>query len=188
MGKWLLSSLACAALLAGCGGGSSSTTESWAPYRFLGSIHPSKRYERDLHPDPKTGLMGPELKPVMPHEPPPGFLAEVHLIEGIGAFAHPGTRLTVQYVGVDYGSGKKFASSWDEGKPFTFTLGKGEVIEAWEEVLNDGEVGDRTELVVPPELAKGSFPQGIPKDSTVIFVIELLRVEVPSENGSRKAG
>jgi hypothetical protein len=178
MEKGLLIILVSAVVATGCGGSnSSSTAESWAPFKFLGSVHPTKRYEQNLHPNPKTGLMGSELKPVVPHEPPPSFLAEVHLIEGIGLFAEPGRRLTVQYVGVDYETGKKFASSWDEGKPFTFTLGKGEVIEAWERALRQGEVGDRTELVVPPELNKGPFPRGIPKDSTTIFVIELLQVE-----------
>jgi hypothetical protein len=176
MGKGVLIVLALAVLMAGCGSDSPSDSESWEPYEFLGSIHPSKRYERSLHPDPKTGLMGPELKPIVPHEPAPVFLAEVPLIEGIGGFAQPGAELTVQYVGADYESGRKFASSWDEGKPFTFTLGKGEVIEAWEEALEDGEVGDRLELVVPPELTQGPFPHGIPKNSTVIFVIELLAV------------
>jgi peptidylprolyl isomerase len=121
--------------------------------------------------------MGPELKTVMPPGPPPEFLAEVFLIEGIGRFATPGSRLTVQYVGVDYGSGKKFASSWDEGAPFTFKLGGGEVIEGWEEALVNGEVGDRVELVVPPELTKGPFPHGVPRNSTAIFVIELLAVD-----------
>ncbi len=184
MEKGLLIILACAVLATGCGGGdSSSTGESWAPFEFLGSVQPTRRNQQSLHLDPKTGLMGPELKPVMPHEPPPSFLAEVHLIEGIGYFAELGRRLTVQYVGVDYETGKKFASSWDEGKPFTFTLGKGEAIEAWEQVLQQGEVGDRTEIVVPPGLAKGPFPRGIPKDSTTIFVIELLNVETPSEVG-----
>jgi hypothetical protein len=175
MAKGLLIVLAFAVLVAGCGGDSSSVSESWAPFKLLGSVHASKRYEKDLHPDPKTGLMGRELKPILPHESPPVFLAEVPLIEGIGAFAHSGADLTVQYVGVDYESGKKFASSWDEGKPFTFTLGKGETIEAWEEALEQGEVGDRIELVVPPELTTGPFPRDIP-NSTVIFVIELLAV------------
>ena len=177
MGKGFLIILAFAVLITGCGSDSETASESWEPFKFLGSVHPSKRYEAALHPNPKTGLMGPELKPVLPHEPPPVFLAEVPLIEGIGEFAQPGAELTIQYVGSDYGSGRKFASSWDEGKPFTFTLGKGEVIEAWEEALENGEVGDRLELVVPPELTKGPFPPDIPKNSAVIFVIELLAVD-----------
>jgi len=176
MEKGFLIILAIAVLLTGCGSDSESATENWKPFNFIGSIHPSKRYEAALHPDPNTGLMGSELKPILPHEPPPVFLAEVPLIEGIGEFARPGAELTIQYVGAEYGSGRKFASSWDEGKPFTFTLGKGEVIDAWEQMLEKGEVGDRMELVVPPDLTKGPFPHDIPINRTVIFVVELLAV------------
>jgi FKBP-type peptidyl-prolyl cis-trans isomerase len=170
----------------GCGSGanSSSSGEYWGPFRIpVGKA--SIRYEKQLQPG-ADGLMGPELKPVMPKDPPPGFLVETFLIEGIGVFAQPGNRLTVQYVGVNY-DGKKFASSWDEGKPFTFTLGKGEVIKGWEKALENGEVGDRVELVVPPELTKGPFPRGIPRNSTAIFVIELLRSEDPAEIHEREA-
>jgi hypothetical protein len=176
MAKRILIVLAIAVLgAAGCGGDSTTSSGNWAPFRIPGPLHPPHRYEKELDPN-ATGLMGPELKPVMPPGPPPEFLAEAFLIEGIGLFAMPGSRLTVQYVGVDYDTGKKFASSWDEGKPFTFVLGNGEVIEGWEEALANGEVGDRVELVVPPELTKGPFPHGISKDSTAIFVVELLAV------------
>jgi hypothetical protein len=171
--------------IAGCGSDSSSQEEAWAPFRFLSSRDASIRYENQLHPD-ASGLMGPELKPILPHEPPPSFLAQVFLIEGIGNFAHPGSRLTVQYVGADYETGKIFASSWDEGAPFTFILGKGEVVQAWEEALENGEVGDRVELVVPPDLTDGPFPPDVPK-GPVIFVIELLRSEYPSEIEAREA-
>jgi FKBP-type peptidyl-prolyl cis-trans isomerase len=140
---------------------------------------PSLRYANELHPKP-SGLVGAEPKPIMPTDPPPGFLAQAQFIEGIGNVASRGDRLTVQYVGYDY-SGKKFGSSWEEGHPFAFTLGKGEAIKGWEEALEAAEPGDRTELVVPPHLAQGPFPRNLPKDSTLVFVLELLRVESPGE-------
>jgi peptidylprolyl isomerase len=186
MRKGLLIILALAVLLlSGCGSDSPSSTESWAPFS-IPVKKPPHRYEKTLHTN-AAGLMGPELKPIMPHGPPPGFLYEVQPIEGIGVFANPGSRLTVQYVGVEYGTGRKFASSWDEGKPFTFTLGDGEAIQGWEEALENGEVGDRTELVIPPELTKGPFPHNVPKDKTAIFVIELLRSESAQEVEEREA-
>lgn len=186
MGKVCLSILSLVAIaLVGCGSSSSTTSEYWGPFHIpIGQS--SVRYENELHPA-ASGLMGRELKPVMPKDPPPGFLAEAQEFEGIGHISHPGSRLTVQYVGVDFETGKKFASSWDEGKPFTFTLGKGEVIEGWEKALDGAEVGDRTEIVVPPELTKGPFPRDIPKDSTAIFVVELLRSEYPTEVEEREA-
>lgn len=161
--------------VAGCGGDSTTSSGNWAPFRIPAPSQAPHRYEKELQTN-AAGLMGREPKPVIPSGPPPEFLAEASLIEGIGLFAAPGEKLTVQYVGVDYETGKKFASSWEEGKPFTFTLGRGEAIEAWEEALANGEVGDRVELVVPPELTDGPFPRGVPEDSAAIFVIELLAV------------
>jgi peptidylprolyl isomerase len=182
MRKVVLTILAFALLLGGCGGGSSSTDESTSvkPFRIPHGVAPI-RNESEMPLD-KNGLSGPEPKPIIPKGPPPEFLALADLIEGIGQFPEAGKKLTVQYVGYDYETGKKFASSWDEGKPFTFTFGKGEAIQGWEEGLEGLEGGDRRELVVPPELTKGSVPPGIPQGKTVVFVVEM----VPKESGSKK--
>lgn len=168
-------------LLAGCGAGRPSEGESWKPFRIPTTHKPSLRHQNELHPKP-SGLVGAEPTPIMPSGPPPGgFLAQAQLIEGIGNVASLGDRLTVQYVGFEYDSGEKFASSWEEGHPFTFTLGKGEVIQGWEDALEAAEVGDRTELVLPPDLTPGPFPRNIPRGSAVIFMIELLSSESPEE-------
>lgn len=74
-------------------------------------------------------------------------------------------------------NGKKFDSSRDRGKPFTFTLGAGEVIKAWDQGVARMKVGDRVELTCPPGLAYGSQGVGnglIPPNSTLIFDVELL--------------
>ena len=71
--------------------------------------------------------------------------------------------MTVQYVGYLYDSKKKFASSWDEGKPFTFTLGKGEVSQGWEEGVFQMEVSDQRELIIPPAMTAGGPPKDVPK-------------------------
>jgi hypothetical protein len=166
-------------LLVGCGSDQSSEGESWDAFRIPTTDKPPLRYQNELHPKP-SGLVGAEPKPIMPTDPPPGFLAEAPLMLGIGNVASAGDRLTVQYVCYDY-AGKKFGSSWEEGHPFTFTLGKGEAIQGWEEALEAAEPGDRTELVVPPGLTRGPFPRNLPKDATLVFVLELLRVESPGE-------
>ncbi|HET7589966.1 MAG TPA: FKBP-type peptidyl-prolyl cis-trans isomerase [Solirubrobacterales bacterium] len=165
-----------ALVAAGCGSGgdgsSSASSDSFKPFRIPtpGGKSPI-RYEEKQHLD-ASGLSGPEPKPVIPKGPPPEFVALNDLIEGIGHLYERGEKLTVQYVGYDYETGKKFASSWEEEKPFTFTLGKGEVIEGWEEGLEGLEGGDRREMVIPADEARGKLPPGIPQGKAVIFVVE----------------
>lgn len=166
-----------AVVAAGCGGGSggdSSTSSTASDQTFRIPIPGGEapvRYEKKMHLD-ASGLSGSEPKIAMPKGSPPHSLVLADLIEGIGNVAAPGEKLTVQYVGYDFETGKKFASSWKEGKPFTFTLGKGEVIEGWEEGLVGMEGGDRRELVIPADMAKGKLPPGIPQGKTVVFVVE----------------
>ncbi|MGN6200784.1 MAG: FKBP-type peptidyl-prolyl cis-trans isomerase [Solirubrobacterales bacterium] len=129
----------------------------------------------------KNGLVGSEIKPTFPKGPAPEFTALIDQIEGIGQMHYEGDPITIQYVGYDYDTHKKFASSWDEGKPFTFTLGKGEVIPGWEEGLLELEGGDRRELVIPPSETSGPFPKGSPKDHAAIFVVDA----IPAQNAGK---
>jgi len=168
------------ALIAGCDGDSSSSEDSSSaetsskPFRIpIPGGEAPIRYEKKLKLHP-SGLAGSEPKPVIPEGSPPEFLAISDLINGIGQTATAGRRVAVQYVGFDYETGKKFASSWEQGKPVTFTLGAGEVIQGWEEGIEGMEVGDRRELVVPPGLADGAFPPRIPEGKTLVFVVETL--------------
>jgi peptidylprolyl isomerase len=171
----------------GCGsdsGDSSQTTAKSFRIPLPGGGPPPIRYAKDLKQKP-SGLIGSEPKPVFPEGPPPDFVSLIDLIEGIGRIVYEGDTVSVQYVGYDYETHEKFASSWDKGKPFTFTLGKGEVIQGWEEGLQDLEAGDRRELVIPPDEAEGPFPRGIPEDHAVIFVVE--SVPLKSEGKGKPA-
>lgn len=176
--RGLIISIIAALSLVGCGGGGagqSETTKSYAPFRIPVGVPPI-RYEKELEFKP-GGLAGAEFKPVFPDGPPPEFLASQDLVDGIGDIADEGDTVTVQYVGAFYDSRKKFASSWDAGHPFTFTLGKGEVMPGWEEGLAGFETADRRELVIPPTLtAGGSRMEDVPAGQTLIYVIELLKV------------
>jgi FKBP-type peptidyl-prolyl cis-trans isomerase len=97
---------------------------------------------------------------------------------GAGAEAVNGKKLTVHYVGT-LESGKRFDASRDRGKPFTFTLGDGTVIAGWDQGMAGMKEGGLRRLVVPPQLAYGPRAVGntIPPNSTLIFEIELLKVE-----------
>jgi peptidylprolyl isomerase len=107
---------------------------------------------------------------------PPTELVSNELVEGSGEEAKSGDEISVQYVGVDYKSGKEFDSSWSRNaEPFSFTLGKGEVIPGWDQGLEGMKVGGRRELIIPPELAygKAGSPPAIPSNETLVFVIDL---------------
>jgi len=96
---------------------------------------------------------------------------------GQGDEAKTGDRVTVHYVGtlVD---GSKFDSSRDRGKGFSFHLGRGEVIQGWDQGVRGMRIGELRKLTIPPELAYGArgFPPVIPPHSTLVFEVELLAV------------
>jgi peptidylprolyl isomerase len=165
-----------AMVLPGCGGGSdSSSAVSYEPFD-LEAPHSPIRREAQLKPA-ANGLVGSEPKPIIPDQPAPEFLINQDLIDGIGRMARAGDTVTVQYVGYLYDSKKKFASSWDEGKPFTFTIGNGEVSQGWEEGVYQMETSDQRELVIPPELTAGGPPKDVPKGETLVYVIDMLNVQ-----------
>jgi len=107
---------------------------------------------------------------------PPAELVVEDLIEGTGPAAESGQEVSVQYVGVDYKTGKEFDASWDRGQPFTFQLGAGMVIPGWDQGIEGMKVGGRRQLTIPPELAYG--PQGQPPviapNATLVFVVDLI--------------
>jgi len=100
------------------------------------------------------------------------------LTVGKGAEAKSGTKITVHYTGW-LTSGKKFDSSRDAGKPFQFVVGKGAVIQGWDEGVVGMRVGGKRKLTIPPELAYGEPGIGydIGPNATLIFEVELLKVE-----------
>jgi peptidylprolyl isomerase len=164
-------------IVGGCGGDSDSSSQiSYEPFDLEAPRSPIRR-EAQLE-FAANGLVGPETKPIIPDSPPPEFLVTQDLIDGIGPMAYEGHTVTVQYVGYLYDSEKKFVSSWDQGKPFTFTLGAGEVMEGWEEGILGMEVSDQRELVIPPELTKGgSKMKDVPQGETLVYVVDLLKLD-----------
>jgi peptidylprolyl isomerase len=97
-------------------------------------------------------------------------------IKGTGAEASTNSSVTVNYVGALYHGGKVFDSSWKRNEPFTFTLGKGQVIPGWEQGVTGMRVGGRRELIIPAELAYGAkgSPPTIPPNEPLVFVVDLL--------------
>jgi peptidylprolyl isomerase len=157
----------CALLaIAGCGDDSSDEGTSNAPEATAAAESSDDASNRGK----------PEV--TVPNGAPPAQLVENELIEGTGPEAKAGDEVTVQYVGVDYKSGKEFDASWDRGEPFTFQLGASQVIPGWEQGIEGMKVGGQRELVIPPELAYGEAgsPPAIGPNETLIFVVDLLAV------------
>jgi len=113
---------------------------------------------------------------VVPTEAPPTHLVVKDIIKGTGPVATPTSTVTVQYVGVLYGSGKQFDASWDDdsGQPTSFSL-QGGVIQGWSQGIPGMRVGGRRELIIPPDLGYGKTgsPPKIPPNATLVFVIDL---------------
>jgi len=87
-------------------------------------------------------------------------------------------KIVVHYTGW-LENGTKFDSSRDRGNPFIFTLGIGEVIPGWDYGIQGMKPGGIRKLVIPPQLAYGDREVGrglIPKNSTLIFEVELLKI------------
>jgi len=101
------------------------------------------------------------------------------LVVGKGKSPKPGQRVTVHYTGW-LTDGRKFDSSRDRAQPFPFTIGRREVIPGWDEGVMGMKEGGKRRLTIPPYLAygKGGTPDGtIPPNATLVFEIELLRVQ-----------
>jgi len=95
---------------------------------------------------------------------------------GVGDSVTVGSGVTVHYTGW-FPDGVVFDTSRESGLPFSFVVGRGEVIEAWEEGLLGMRVGGRRKLVVPPALGYGEGGWGsIPGNAVLVFEIELLEL------------
>ena len=162
----LIAALCLGLAAAGCGGGSDSTSASSEAESNAATTAESSGGEKT------------KPKVTVPKGAPPKKLEVRELEEGSGAEAKAGDEVTVQYVGVNYKSGKEFDASWDRGEPFSFQLGAGMVIPGWDKGVEGMKVGGRRELIIPPNLGYGSTgsPPAIPPNETLIFVIDLLEV------------
>lgn len=100
------------------------------------------------------------------------------LTVGTGVAAESGKKVTVNYAGT-LTDGTQFDSSYGK-TPFTFNLGAGQVIKGWDEGVVGMKVGGKRKLTIPPELGYGASGAGggvIPPNATLVFEVELLKVE-----------
>lgn len=95
---------------------------------------------------------------------------------GKGVAAKSGNTVSMRYIG-KLEDGKVFDSN-KKGKPFSFKLGKGEVIKGWDIGVAGMAPGGERRITIPANLAYGkkALP-GIPANSKLIFDVKLLDIK-----------
>ena len=153
---------------------SASTTTSVPGSSALDAIVPIPAADRS-----PAGTAGQAPTVTIPTGPPPTHLESADLIVGTGRAAVPGDQVTVQYVLATYSAQMVIQSSWTS-QPYTFTLGKRQVIPGWDKGVVGMHVGGRRELIIPPSLGYGPNPpagaEGIASNDTLVFVIDLVSI------------
>ncbi|WP_444647570.1 peptidylprolyl isomerase [Flavobacterium columnare] len=98
--------------------------------------------------------------------------------KGEGKKAEKGKTVSVHYQG-SLENGQVFDSSYKRKQPIDFPLGKGHVIEGWDEGIALLQVGDKARFVIPSYLGYGDRGAGgvIPPNATLVFDVELMDVK-----------
>jgi FK506-binding nuclear protein len=95
---------------------------------------------------------------------------------GSGPMAKKGNTVQMRYIG-KLTDGKEFDKN-TKGKPFTFHLGKGQVIKGWDEGIVGMQVGGERKLTIPANMAYGKKGHsGIPANATLVFEVKLLEIK-----------
>ena len=83
--------------------------------------------------------------------------------------------VSVHYYGLMVDTEKMFDTSFAKGIPYTFRLGRSEVIRGWDVGILDLPVGTKASLFIPSELAYGElgYGQEIPPNSDLHFYVEV---------------
>ena len=105
---------------------------------------------------------------------------------GAGATAEVGDVATLHFIGwLDHngGKGREIYDTHTRNVPVSFVIGTDRVMPAWNEGVIGMKPGGKRLIRVPPELGYGSrgVQDVVPPNAGLIFVIELLELEQPSE-------
>jgi peptidylprolyl isomerase len=176
----LVTLLALAALVAGCGGGGATysdvNTSTQATSQDTGGADESSESSGKTKMPKVSGAVDekPELSDASGD--PPTKLIEKDLKTGSGKAAKDGDKVSVDYVGHNWSNNEEFDTSWGKSA-FEFTLGEGQVIKGWDQGVVGMKEGGRRLLIIPPDLGYGAQGQGsIPANETLIFVVDLKKI------------
>lgn len=139
-----------------------------------------------------TPIRNPFKRPVV--SPHPGARVDQlqirDLTVGNGEEIAAGDTAIVDYYGALYSNGRRFDGSWDRGRePLEIRIDNGGVIAGWWQGIPGMRIGGRRVLVIPPDLGYGRQAQnGIPANSTLYFVVDLLGIRRATAAGTAAPG
>ncbi len=176
-------------ILAACGGGDDDATTATEPEPSV--VAPTTVSDSPLLPvqgcedspdaaDYEAGAIPQAVRPCVI----PVALVTHTIRTGTGRNAQDGDTLFVDYIGIRSEDGAIFDESYSRGTPLEFPLGRGGVIQGWDEGLIGAQAGGLVKLDVPAVLAYGDNPPGgddgdiLPGDA-LTFIVEVRAVVAP---------
>jgi len=147
---------------------------------LLAAVTATFAHAQESKPTPNAGA---EKKSESKMSKTPSGLQYEDIKVGDGASPNKGQTAVVHYTGwlwENGAKGKKFDSSVDRGRPFSFPVGQGAVIKGWDEGVATMKVGGKRILIIPPDLGYGARGAGgglIPPNATLMFEVELIEIK-----------
>lgn len=146
---------------------------------------------------PQAGMPAVVLAPsgqpgiIVPNEDPPTDLRIAVLKAGTGATVEEGDDVVLQYTGLVWGNQSPFDTTWTgtqqapatpttlTAQDFTQSADQQGVVPGFAQAIIGQQVGSQVLVVIPPEFGypAGQAPSSIPDGSTMIFVIDILKIE-----------
>jgi peptidylprolyl isomerase len=180
--------IAAAALIAtacGLGGGVSPTTTTTVPttapppVTTLGIPETSQTECEDV-PDPADYPVGQRARAFRPCTPVTALTLQV-IRAGVGRLAQAGDTVIADFTGIRSETGELFDTTYLREVPQDFVLGRGEVVDGWDQALIGIQAGAVVKLDVPAALAYANSPPGdvIQPGDALTYTIEVRAVVKP---------
>ncbi|MFF8377530.1 FKBP-type peptidyl-prolyl cis-trans isomerase [Streptomyces sp. NPDC015661] len=129
--------------------------------------------DKDL-PKVGTNTDGKAPSLTVPKTDPPTKLVSNYVLEANGEAVKATDTVVVNYVAALWKDGKVFDSTYTTGKPANFPLPQ-LTLKGLKDGLVGKKIGSRVLIVAPPSEAFGNEEkQGIPKNSTLVFAVDIL--------------
>ncbi len=100
------------------------------------------------------------------------------LQEGSGNLIKAGEKVAVLYVGRLL-NGTIFDQATEKEKAFVFRVARDQVIQGWDQILQEMKLGEKRLVVIPAELAYGTRgqPPKIGRNAALVFEIEVIEIK-----------